>query len=590
MVLRKTKIVCTMGPTVRHLDIIKQLLVNGMNIARFNFSHGDYDYHKEMMEMVREASQQTGIPVGLLLDTKGPEIRTGLMEGNQLFQLFPGNKIVLTTDEIEGTSECISISYKHLPQEVSPGKHIYIADGVIDLEIERIQGHEIFCLIREGGTIGNRKNINVVGVRTALPALSDKDKEDILFGIGQYVDFIAASFIRKSSDILEIRTFLEDCKAKIAIVAKIEDEEGVENIDDIIALSDGIMIARGDLGVQLNTEEIPLVQKRIIRKCNRANKPVITATQMLDSMIHNPRPTRAEASDVANAIFDGTDAVMLSGETASGTYPILAVKTMHKLALNIENSVEYQEKMRTFFDVSEKKHDIATAIAQSAVILATDINASAILTPTLRGTTPKLISRYRSSQPIIAITTTESVRRTLLLYWGIYPVVTNVVSDSALMINNAISIALRKKYVRNSDKVIMVAGIPVQSPVMLNTIRVHIISTILGKGLNGLGKVCTGRIVKAHNLNEATRRIQGRGDEILLTRTLDKDFLSLLPKLQGIILEEYTTLSSQDILKNNSSLTLISGVPEALTTLEHDLIVTLDGEEKLIYEGVVEEK
>ena len=327
MLLRKTKIVCTIGPAVRDQVHIQQLLLNGMNIARFNFSHGDHAYHLESMKIVREASHQTGIPVALMLDTKGPEIRTGQMKDDRTVQLMTGKHLIVTTDEVEGTEECVSISYKNLPHEITPGKHIYIADGVIDLEVETVQGNAIHCLIRQGGTIGSRKNVNVIGVRTALPAITEKDEQDILFGIEQQVDFIAASFIRKSSDVLDIREILDKHQSNIHVIAKIEDEEGVENIDDIINVSNGIMVARGDLGVQLKTEDIPLVQKRIIQKCNTANKPVITATQMLDSMIHNPRPTRAEASDVANAIFDGTDAVMLSGETASGSYPVQAVHT-----------------------------------------------------------------------------------------------------------------------------------------------------------------------------------------------------------------------------------------------------------------------
>ncbi len=579
-----------MGPAVRNLEIIKQLLIEGMNIARFNFSHGDHQYHKGMLEMVREASRQTGIPVALLLDTKGPEIRTGQTRDDQPINLVSGKHIILTSDEVEGTEECISISYKNLPQEVIAGKHIYIADGVVDLEAKSVEGNSIHCIIRQGGVIGSRKNVNVIGVRTALPAITEEDEQDILFGIEQQVDFIAASFIRKSSDVLEIRKILDEHSSKIHVIAKIEDEEGVENIDDIINLSNGIMIARGDLGVQLKTEEIPLVQKRIIKKCNTANRPVITATQMLDSMIQNPRPTRAESSDVANAIFDGTDAVMLSGETASGAYPILTLQTMHNIAVRVEQSPEYIDKMKLHFDTFVPEYDIATAIARGAFITASNINASAILTPTLRGTTPKLISKYRPQHRIIAVTTTEEVQRNLLLYWGIYPIVTELVSDSDTMIANATKIALQKKYIHNSDKIVMVAGIPINSPIMLNTIRVYVISTILGKGLKGVGKMCTGRIVNVKNLSEAVLKIEGQGDEILLTKSLEKGFKPLLPKLKGVILEEYSVLPYDEITMLNPNLVLISGVPEALKRYENELIVSMDGEEKLIYEGVVEEK
>ncbi len=588
--VRKTKIVCTIGPAVRDLEIIKQLLLEGMNVARFNFSHGDHQYHQEMMEMVREASKQTGIPVALLLDTKGPEIRTGHMKDDKVVELVTGRRIILTTEDVEGTEECISISYKNLPLEVTPGKHIYIADGVIDLEVDYIEGNLIHCVIKQGGLIGSRKNVNVIGIRTGLPTITEKDKQDILFGIEHDIDFIAASFVRKSSDVLEIRKFLDEHQSKIHVIAKIEDEEGLENIDEIIKVSNGIMIARGDLGVQLKTEEIPLVQKRIIRKCNTANKPVITATQMLDSMIHHPRPTRAESSDVANAIFDGTDAVMLSGETASGKYPILAVQTMHKIAIEVENSSEYRDKIRSYFETFETEQDIAAAIAKAAFITANNINASAILAPTIRGNTPKLISKYRPRQQIIAATTTEAVQRNLLLYWGINPIMAELAQDSEIMMNNALKIALRKKYIHNHDRIVMVAGIPIRSPVMLNTIRVQVISTILGKGREGLGKLCTGRIVKAANLSEAVLQIRGTGDEILLTKSLDKTFKPLLRDLTGIILEECSTIPPDEIRMINPDVVMISEVFNALTTFENGIIVSLDGEEKLIYEGVVEEK
>ncbi|MDY0096254.1 MAG: pyruvate kinase [Candidatus Vecturithrix sp.] len=590
MTLRKTKIVCTIGPAVRDFEKLKQLLVEGMNIARLNFSHGDHAYHAESIAMIREVSQQSGIPVALLLDTKGPEIRTGRTKDDQTILLISGKEIILTSEEVEGSQERLSISYTHLPQEVSPGKHIYIADGVIDLEVLKVEGNDIHCMIRQGGMIGSRKNVNVIGIRTALPAITEQDERDIVFGITHQVDFIAASFVRKSGDILEIRRILDEHGSKIHLIAKIEDEEGVENIDEILNVANGIMIARGDLGVQLETEDIPLVQKRIIRKCHNANKPVITATQMLDSMIHNPRPTRAESSDVANAIFDGTDAVMLSGETASGQYPILAVQTMHKIAVRVENSTEYCEKMRHYFDLSDSTSNIATAVAQSAYMIARDIGASAILTPTLRGNTPKLISKYRPEQAIIGVATTESVQRNLLLYWGVYPIVSGLASGSDVMINNALAIALQKQYICNADRVVTVAGIPINSPVMLNTIRVHVISTILGKGRDGFGKIKTGRIVKARDLGEAVLRIEGSGYEILVTNALDYRFKPLLPKLAGMILEDYSTVPQEEILMLNPELTMISGVADALAIFESDLTVSIDGEEKLIYEGLVAEK
>ncbi len=589
MALRKTKIVCTIGPTVEDSEVIKQLLIEGMNVARFNFSHGDHAYHAQMMERVRDASRHTGIPVALLLDTEGPEIRTGDNKADRTLHLIEDNPITLTTEKVEGTEDIISISYANLPREVSPGKHIYIADGTIDLEVTAVEGNAIHCRIRQGGSLGSRKNVNVTGVRTSLPAMTEKDREDIVFGIQHNVDFIAASFVRREADVLELRRILDEHKADIPVIAKIENQEGVENIEAIINVANGIMVARGDLGVQLQTEEIPLVQKRIIRKCNSANKPVITATQMLDSMIHSPRPTRAESSDVANAIFDGTDAVMLSGETASGKYPLLAVQTMHKIAVEAENSPEYRDKVTRYFNTFAGDHDIATAIAKSAFIVANNITASAILTPSIRGNTPKLISQYRTTQPIIAVTTSETVQRNLLLYWGIRPMVAELAHDSETMMTNAIRLALEKKYVRNGDRVVMVAGIPVRSPVMLNTIRVHIIATILGKGKESIGDRCTGRVVNAENLDEAVLRVSADNEEILVTRTLNKAFKPLLQNLKGVILEEYSTVALDEMQMLQPDLVVIARVPHAMETFEDGLMISMDGAEKLIYEGMVEE-
>ncbi len=589
MQLRKTKIVCTLGPAVWDVGMLKELLRSGMNVARLNFSHGEHAYHREMIEMLREASRQTAIPAAILLDTKGPEIRTGPIKDGGTLELNAGSHITLTAEQIEGTVDLLSISYTLLPQEISAGKHVYIADGTVDLEVEEVVGPEIRCIIRQGGSIGSHKNVNVVGVRTALPAVTEKDVADIEFGIAQHVDFIAASFVRKAEDVLEIRAILERHQANIHIIAKIEDEEGLDNIDAILNVSNGIMIARGDLGVQLPTEEIPLVQKRIIAKCLAANKPVITATQMLDSMIHNPRPTRAEASDVANAILDGTDAVMLSGETAAGSYPVLAVQTMHKIAYTIEQSSEYHRKLNSSLNVLEPEDNMATAIAKSAYMLAGNIRAAAILTPTLRGNTPKLISHYRPSQHIIAVTTTKAVQRNLLLYWGVYPIVTGIAADSEQMAQNAIAIALRNKLAQNTDRIVMVAGIPLHSPVMLNTIRVHVISTILGKGQKGLGQMCTGQIMKAQDAGEAALRLRSFNGDILLIPTLDETYTPLLSRIKGVIVEDLLMVSSEDIQRNNPKLVVVAGVPDACKMFEEGLTVTLDGEEKLIYEGIVEE-
>jgi len=579
-----------MGPAVKNLETIKNLINAGMNIARFNFSHGDHTYHKEMVDIVKQARKETGIPVALLLDTKGPEIRTGQVKDGKTITLVKGNKIILTTDDVECTSDILSISYKKLPDEIKSGNHVFIADGLVDLLVEKAVGNKIYCEILNGAEIGSKKNVNVTGVKTSLPAITEKDVADIVFGIEQGFDFIAASFIRKPQDVREIQDLLDHYESKMHIISKIEDEEGVENIDEIIRVSSaGIMVARGDLGVQLKTEEIPLVQKRIIEKCNKENKPVITATQMLDSMINNPKPTRAEATDVANAIFDGTDAIMLSGETASGKYPVIAVQTMNNIACAVENSKEYVEKCKSYFKFGESSN-MSETMSKAAFAIAGEIKASAIITPTTQGTTPKLISKYRPVQKIIAVTTSEEVQRKLLIFWGIYPILTDLVSDSDMMINNALKSAIDNNYVGNFDKVVIVAGVPISSPIMLNMIKVHQICNILGKGSRGFGNITSGKIVKCQDISEAVLNIKGDGTEILLTKYIDANFKPLLKGLAGIILEEFSSLHWDDIKKENPNLVYVSGVKNALKYLENGLIVSLNGEEKLIYEGVIDSK
>ncbi len=587
--MRKTKIICTMGPAVSNVDIMKQLLISGMNIARFNFSHGDHEYHKNNMDMLREASRQTSIPVALLLDTKGPEIRTGIVKDNKKINLERGKHIILTTEEVEGTAERLSISYKALPGEISAGKHIYIADGLVDLEVEKVSNFDIHCIIRSGAEIGSRKNVNVVGVRTSLPAITEKDIKDIMFGIENQVDFIAASFVRKPSDIKEIRGIIDICDVDIDIIAKVEDQEGLDNIDEIIRVANGVMVARGDLGVQLPPEEIPLVQKRIIRKCNMHNKPVIVATQMLDSMIDNPSPTRAEVTDVANAILDGTDAIMLSGETASGKYPSKTVEMMNKIALQIEKSDEYKSRLRECVKLP-MKNNMADTVARSAYFTAKDIGANAILTPSLHGNTPKLISKYRPDQYILAVTPYEHVRRKLLLYWGVYSIISEVTSDSDSMLENAIEKGIKHDLLNPFDKLVILAGVPINSPIMLNTIRVHLIANVLGKSLRGYGKTVSGKIVKVKDVLEAKERIKGDGTEILLAKYIDELYKPILSKIKGYILEEFSSISWEEIHSINPELVALAGAYKATETLKDGQMVTLDGEEKLIFEGVARVK
>jgi pyruvate kinase len=568
---------------------MEALLKAGLNVARFNFSHGTHEEQLGRITMMRAASKKTGIPVALLLDTKGPEIRTGLAKDGKAYSLESGNKVIVTTNVVECTSDIISISYTELPAEVKAGNRILIADGLIDLLVTDTDGRaNITCKVQNGGILGSRKNVNVPGIKTKLPAITDKDRVDIRFAIEHGMDFIAASFVRKPSDILEIQGILAEYDSPIRVIAKIEDQEGLDNIKEIVRVAHGIMVARGDLGVQLKSEEIPLAQKRIIELCNRMNKPVITATQMLDSMISNPQPTRAETNDVANAIFDGTDAVMLSGETANGSFPIKAVETMAAIATTIESSPEYRRVCRELFFAQEHHHEIGMAVARAAHLVAEDIHAEAMVAPTLRGNTPKLISKFRPPYKVIAATVSETVQRQLLLHWGVYPLLTEFVRDSELMIQNALRLALKNNLIQMLDKVVTAAGIPLNSPIMINTIKVHFIGNILNRGHHGFGEVCSGKIVKARNAQEAIKAAELHEIDILLTPSITHEYLPMLPKVHGIILEHRSEIPPEELVSIRKDLVLIADVKDALRQFEAGQFVSLDGEEKIIYEGLIE--
>ncbi|MFW5788368.1 MAG: pyruvate kinase [Spirochaetota bacterium] len=585
--IRRTRIVCTLGPAVDSEPAVRELLEAGMNVARFNFSHGTHEEHRERIARARKVSRETGIPLALLLDTKGPEIRTGRIRDDAKFELSAGDPITITTDDVQGTRERVSISYKQLPEEITVGHHLYVADGLIDLEVEAVEGNDVRCVVRSGGTLGSRKNVNIPGIRVQLPAITEKDRADILFAIEEKMDFIAASFIRKPGDVDQIQQILRENGSGIRVIAKIEDHEGLENIAEITRISDGVMVARGDLGVQLAVEEIPLAQKRIISLCNDQNKPVITATQMLDSMIENPRPTRAELTDVANAIFDGTDAVMLSGETATGRYPAQSCATLDRIACAVEASREYQERAIGRIPLREESTDIGNAIAKATFVAATDVEAAAIIAPSLRGNSPRMLSKYRPAQPIIAVTTTEEVQRQLLLYWGIVALVAEEVTDSEQMVQNAIRNALDRGLIARSDRVVTTAGVPLHSAIPMNTIKVHILGNVLNRGHDGFGGKVTGRVVKAADADGARRRLRLDSSEILLTPVLTEDYIDILSRLLGVIIEERSQVSHEHILEANDELVVVSEVPEAVHAIEDGTTVTVDGEEKIIYEGVL---
>ena len=450
--IKKTKIVCTLGPVSENEETLRELIKNGLNVCRLNFSHGSHEEHKGRMDLVKKLREELNMPTAILLDTKGPEIRTGKFDAPEVL-LEEGQTFTITMKDVMGNKEMCTVSYKGLANDVKTGDTILIDDGLVGLTVKEVNGDDIVCEVQNSGIVKNHKGVNVPGVKVNLPAITEKDRSDIEFGIEQGIDFIAASFVRKVSDVLAIREILEENDAThIKIISKIENQEGVDNLDEIIEVSDGIMVARGDLGVEIPTEEIPVVQKLMIKKCNEAGKPVITATQMLDSMIRNPRPTRAEVTDVANAIYDGTDAIMLSGETAAGKYPVEAVKTMATIAKRAE------ETMRNRRTKINKSKNVTDAISYATCTTAMDLDARAILSSTASGHTARMVSKFRPDCPIIATTSDESVRRQLSLTWGVLPVMRNKSANTDQVIVNSIEAAKTAEYVNENDIVVITAG------------------------------------------------------------------------------------------------------------------------------------
>ncbi len=469
-----------MGPRTMDKIILKELIAGGMNVARFNFSHGSYEEHAERIALVRQVSEQLGIPVALMLDTKGPEIRTGLLKDGKKVSLEQGKEFTLYTEEREGDETGCSITYQQLVYDVRKGDTILIDDGLIGLEVQRVSADKIECIIKNGGELGERKGVNVPNVKIHLPGVTQKDREDILFGIEQGVDYIAASFVRNSDCIMDIREILEDNHGRdIGIIAKIENAEGVENIDEILDAADGIMVARGDLGVEIPADQVPHIQKKIIHKCNRKCKPVVTATQMLDSMIRNPRPTRAEAGDVANAIYDGSDAIMLSGETAMGKYPVEAVRMMAKIAETTEAHLDYSNLQK--LNKKQRKKDISMAVGFASVSTAEILKASCLVVPTMTGYTARMISSLRPKTPIYAISPSEQAVRRMQLYWGVYAMPGETEDSTRHMITNSMKIILRRKLIKKGELAVFTAGDPATNMVSGRGRSTNVMQVVEGK-------------------------------------------------------------------------------------------------------------
>lgn len=581
-ILKKTKIVCTIGPASESEEVLEGLIKNGLNVARLNFSHGSYEEHKKRIDTIKKVRNKLDLPIGIMLDTKGPEIRTGKFKDGSV-DLEEGQKFVLTTRDLIGDNTVGSITYDNLSNDVKVGDTILIDDGLIELEvIDIIEKTDIKCIVKNNGTVKDHKGINVPGVKTSLPAVTDKDIQDIKFGIENGIDFIAASFIRKAEDILDIRKILEENGANgIQIIAKIENHEGVDNIDKIIQVADGIMVARGDLGVEIFTEDIPIIQKSIIKKCNEVGKPVITATQMLDSMIRNPRPTRAEVTDVANAIIDGTDAIMLSGETAAGKYPIEAVKVMHNIATRTEEYLDYGQILK----IKSLGKEITTtnAISRATCNTAQDLGASAIVTATSSGYTARAVSKFRPKAPIIAATTSKDVMRKLSLIWGVYPVLSSNSDSTDEVIDLSIHSAMEKGYVNEGDLIVITAGIPVGVSGTTNLIKVHVIGEVIVKG-TGIGKrSVSGRVCIGNNPKELIGKFQ-EGD-ILVSSATDKDMVEYMRKSSAIITEVGGLTSHGAIVGLNLGKPTVVGAIDATSLIKDGEIITVDSITGMVYRG-----
>jgi len=467
--MRKTKIICTIGPASESEEKLRELMLAGMNVARFNFSHGTHEEHKKKFDRVIKVSNELGLPVATLLDTKGPEIRLKDIEGGKT-ELVNGQKFILTTDEILGNNEKVSITYKNLKNDISAGTTILIDDGLIEMVVDEIDEADIICTVINGGPISNHKGVNVPGAALSMPYISDVDRSDIMFGCDMGFDFLAASFVRCREDILEVRKILDEHNSHMKIIAKIENMQGIRNLEDILTVSDGIMVARGDMGVEIPMEEVPVVQKRMIKMAETQGKHVITATQMLESMIKNPRPTRAEATDIANAIYDGTTAIMLSGESAAGRYPVEAVRTMAKIAERTEQDIDYAGRMKRKENIDS--FDVTTAISHATCTTAIDLRATAIITVTISGFTAGMISRYKPGCPIIACSVSPKICRQLSLSWGVIPIWIARESSTDDLFEEAVRAAEKAGYIKKGDKVVLTAGVPLGISGRTNMMRV----------------------------------------------------------------------------------------------------------------------
>lgn len=580
--MKKTKIVCTIGPASETVETLVELMNAGMNVARLNFSHGDFEEHGARIRNIREAAEITGKTIALLLDTKGPEIRTNNMKDG-IVELSTGDVVRIAMEEVEGTKEKFSITYPELINDVVVGNHILLDDGLVDLEVIELDkaNNEIVTRVLNDGALKNKKGVNVPNVSINLPGITEKDAADIRFGIENDVDFIAASFVRRPSDVLEITKILEEENAThIQIVSKIENQEGIDNLDDILKVSDGLMVARGDLGVEIPTEDVPVVQKEMIKKCNALGKPVITATQMLDSMQHNPRPTRAEASDVANAIYDGTDAIMLSGETAAGDYPVEAVQTMHNIAVRTEGVLVDRDAYALKL---YKKADMTESIGQAVGHTAKNLGIQTIVAATDSGHTARMISKYRPKSHIVAVTFSDRAARSLALNWGVFPQVAEKPASTDEMFVLATEVAKETGFAKDGDLILITAGAPIGQKGTTNLMKIQLIGSELANG-QGIGnESVTGKAVVASSSEEAVKAMEN--GSILVVNTTCKDYMPAIEKASALVVEEGGLTSHAAVVAIAQGIPVIVGVENATSVIENDMIITIDPRRGNIFKG-----
>ncbi len=580
--MKRTKIVCTIGPASESEETLEQLVEAGMNVARLNFSHGDHDEHLTRIERIRKISEKTDRPVGIMLDTKGPEIRTHKM-AEEVVNIKKGDTVRISMTEVEGTAEKFSVSYDGLINDVEIGMPILLDDGLVELQVSEIDSdnQEIVTKAINSGQLKNNKGVNVPGASLNLPGLTDKDRSDIEFGIKNGINFIAASFVRRTSDVLEIKEILEQHDAlHVQIIPKIENQEGVDNLDEIISVSDGLMVARGDLGVEIPVEEVPIVQKEMIEKCRRAGKPVITATQMLDSMQSNPRPTRAEASDVANAIFDGTDAIMLSGETAAGDYPVEAVQTMSNIAIRTEASLINQD---AYSLKAYDQGDTTEAIGQAVGHTAKNLNINTIVAATESGHTARMISKYRPKANILAMTFSKETALALTLKWGVVPLVATKPESTDDMFNVAANFVVEHEFAKEGDLIIITAGVPVGESGTTNLMKIQMIGSKLVQGQGVGSETVVGRAVVGKTAEEAVNNMSD--DAILVVKTTDKDYLPAIEKAAAIVVEQGGLTSHAAVVGIAMGVPVVVAAEKATELINHGELITVDSRRGMIYRG-----